>query len=93
MEKTCKTCYHYYHNKHTHTICRHALMCDKHNKWEPYTNGDWLRTANDEELAEFLCNIVHHGCKHCIADGVCKSTSIGFNNWLEIRKEIEDESR
>ena len=81
MEKKCTTCYHHYHNKHTMTICRHALMCNNHDKWEPYTNGDWIRTANDDELARFLT----HVAKFVISD------DNHFKWWVQERKENDDE--
>ena len=92
MEKKCTTCYHYYHDKHTHTICRHALMCNQHDKWESYTNGDWIRTSNDEELAQFLCNILKRGCGLCIADDWCEWGHNGFIDWLQERKVENHES-
>ena len=94
MEKHCETCYHHYHNKHTNTICRHALMCDKHDKWEPYTNGDWIRTINNEELARFLCKLSgHYTCDngYCIAKDYCHGGSDAFYQWLNEAKEDEDE--
>lgn len=95
MEKTCNTCFHYYHNKHTNSICRHALMCNKHDKWEPYTNGDWIRTASDDELAEFLCKTTGNGmtqCGTCIAADYCTFNHTGYADWLKKRKESDDES-
>ena len=95
MEETCTTCYHHYHNKHTMTICRHALMCNDHDKWEPYTNGDWIRTASNEDLAQFLCSV--SDCSICAAYWKCSKENVyneyGYEMWLNDRKESEDESK
>ena len=91
MRKSCETCYHHYHNKHTLTICRHALKCDDHCMWQPYTNADWLRTIRDEKLARFLCSVTAD-CDECIVSSMCEKGNNGFSRWLDKRREDESES-
>ena len=92
MDKNCTTCFNHYHNKHTNSICNMALRCDGHSLWEPYTNADWIKTANIAELSEFLCN-VGDICPACIAKEYCSVGDNGFTNWLKERKVDEDESK
>ena len=88
MERTCTTCYHHYHSKHTNTICRHTLMCNQYDKWEPYTNGDWIRTMSDKELADFLSKLGIE-CRKCTQHPVCRDD---FETWVQEHKEDSDES-
>ena len=82
IEKTCNTCYHYYHNKHTVAVCRHALMCHEHDKWEPCTNGDYIRNCmNDEELVTFLCET--STCQgDCPVRYKCTCENNGYKAWI-----------
>lgn len=85
IEKSCKTCYHQYHNRHTNTMCRHTLMCHDHGKWIPCTNGDYIRQMDDKGLSRFLCNISckgNDGCYNCIAMGNCYMSTNGFAEWI-----------
>lgn len=81
LEKTCKTCYHSYHNKHTNNICSHTLMCHNHDKWIPFTNGDYLRSMTDEELGRLLCN--RFRCTpDCLGYESCEYGKNGIRAWL-----------
>lgn len=50
------TCYHHHHKHNDNIKCDHMLMCHDHDKWIPCTNGDYIRSMNDEELGRWLCD-------------------------------------
>lgn len=50
------------------------------------TNGDRIRRMNDDELAEFLCDMVTRtegACNECVAYEYCEKGHTGFPDWLK----------
>lgn len=60
--------------------------CDRFNRSvadQPMTNGDWIRSMGDGELAQFMCNL--YSCCVCPAAELCTSTdgkANGLKKWL-----------
>lgn len=65
--------------------------CLDHNKWSTMkrTRGDCIRSKTDEELAEWLGNMIFPECVCCPADndGWCKDCKTKWIEWL--KKEAE----
>lgn len=78
----CETC------KHEGEICpsvsHYQGFCDG---WEqkPITNADRIRSMTDEELAEWLGDMIYPECVCCPADndGWCKDCKTKWLNWLK----------
>lgn len=49
------------------------------------TNIERIRTSDDKELANFLCEMfdIKAGCDFCIASKYCKRGRNGFHEWLQ----------
>lgn len=58
----------------------------------PMTNRERLAKMTDEELAEFLCNLVPESkdCAMCLATKTCKGGHTGFIDWLKAEAEEEE---
>lgn len=67
------------------------------------TVKEWLRTADDKELALFFCGLFsdiqsaktgeRYGCASCPAEQLCGRHSNGFHRWLkEDIEEVNDTS-
>ena len=63
--------------------------CEKFNEAadkQPMTNADRIRAMSDEELSEFLCDILSEdrdGCSECIAEGYCYPGHTGMIDYLK----------
>ena len=50
------------------------------------TNADSIRRMNDDELAEFLCDMVTRtegACNECVAYEYCEKGHTGFLDWVK----------
>lgn len=68
--------------------------CDKFAKKvlaAPQTNGDWMRSADDKDLAFFLCNLLDAGgcITKCPAKEHCHAGHNGMIDWLKQPHESE----
>lgn len=59
------------------------------------TNREHLRQMTDEELAEFLCDLVpesdeYDDCCMCPATKTCKRGHTGFIDWLKAEAEEKE---
>lgn len=92
IKKNCRTCYHKYHKKYYKELCDHVLECQPNKnqvppKWIPCTNGDYIRSMNDEELGRWLCDT--GDCSpYCAGYSICGNGEKGTTIWLT--KEMED---
>lgn len=61
----------------------------KEKEREAMTNGNHIRSMNDEELAEFLCNMTY--CCDCPHQEACNdAVGDGYFNWLQQKTKDED---
>lgn len=49
------------------------------------TNGDVIRSMNDNELAEYFCEKLD--CTRCPAEKTCKEFVEGLKNWFKKEEE------
>ena len=49
------------------------------------TNAEWIRSMDDVELRDFLCEITK--CEICPVDEHCYLGHNGFKEWLAMEKE------
>jgi exonuclease III len=52
----------------------------KEKEGERMTKGDWVRSMNDEDLANWLCQITT--CSQCEFIDECRTGENGAYNWL-----------
>ena len=53
----------------------------------PKTNGDFILSMSDEELAEFMCHNVSNGTVNCAFCGAAEFCRMGHNGWLDWLKQ------
>ena len=61
--------------------------------FKPCTNADRIRRMNDDELAEFLCDMVTRtegACNECVAYEYCEKGHTGFLDWLKEEVNAKD---
>lgn len=68
--------------------------CDRFNRSvadQPMTNGDWIRSMGDEELAQFMCRTFMCQIDNCPGAELCTTTDGKANGMLKwLRKPYQE---
>lgn len=61
--------------------------CSRYEEEKKQTNADWIRSMTDEELAEFLDDIIHDWGE---GSAYIRSARVTVENWLDWLKEANE---
>ena len=69
-----------------------STPCSLKDELPVFTNGDWIRSLDDKELADFICNISKCHPHYCPAYQMCMRTEHGsIDKWIKTEFKEEKE--
>ena len=92
MKNSCENCKYVFESMDGEH-CKNCIHNATDN-FEPMTNADHIRSMDDTEMAEFLCDVSSRGdnkYESCIAADKCVYMHNGMIDWLRSPVEVENE--